>query len=196
MKMKRGVSHVYFLQEQGPKKLIKIGYSKGGRARLGCIKQMCPYGMEFLSSLRAHRALERWFHLKFEKDRSCGEWFVPSAYLFLIIDEVRTTGTFTAKPLYAEYDKYVNNLSFVINKLGVTLTQLSKGSKVIYQDLKSNLDYQNEKWSHLTPLSIDRIIKYASSLNINLNIEDFVLTKKSNSHKENSLHATNGGLHA
>lgn len=71
--------HVYFLRckiERGP---IKIGMANEVGRRIIELQTACPYDLELLGVLPGGRSVELFFHMRFSKMRTRGEWFALPA---------------------------------------------------------------------------------------------------------------------
>src|ERR1700757_2768922 len=121
--MEKGVRHIYFFQEHGAKRLIKIGITNVGFERLSGLRAMCPYGGEVLAYMKGTGLLESWLHSKFRASQFRNEWFLPSKELLMLISEIKTCGSFTGCPrsfVDNEASGFFSNLGSVLKRLQLT----------------------------------------------------------------------------
>jgi hypothetical protein len=72
-----GASVVYFFQHSVPDGLIKIGFTKSARNRIGTIRCFSPVPIKALSYILADPHLEKELHRRFSHLRVRHEWFNP-----------------------------------------------------------------------------------------------------------------------
>lgn len=186
--MRQGKTTIYFLQEQGPKKLIKIGCTVNGNLRISAVNYWCPYSASFLASIEGHKSLEIWLHSKFSFCRSHGEWFKPSKELLATIEEIKKTRSFKGFPKFCKnrtYGKYVSKFDDVLKKMNMTASQLSKevglSSFTLRKGMKSYGSFRSGNFGTLSygrvlsPTSIWQIKEFAKSKGILLKDKDFFM---------------------
>ena len=81
------MTYVYFLQSQGPKGLIKIGFSTNPWSRLAHFRSASPVPLELIHVMPATEKVEAKLHKKFASDRQHGKWFTPSEALLAFLRE-------------------------------------------------------------------------------------------------------------
>src|SRR4029077_6133262 len=80
--------YVYFVRAANTG-LIKIGLTGNPEGRLRDLRATCPVQLDELLVVRGTAAHEWALHLKFNNDRSHGEWFRETPQLFAFIEELR-----------------------------------------------------------------------------------------------------------
>lgn len=79
---------VYFIQQDGGDRLIKIGYTEGPiMKRVASLKTSCAYDLIILKCIDRDMKLEASLHEQFKRDRvhDAREWFYPSPSLLEFI---------------------------------------------------------------------------------------------------------------
>jgi hypothetical protein len=80
------MNYLYFVQQLGGEKCIKIGTARNVAKRLLQLKTGSPYDLCVLKSVPGNCLQERMMHIKFSKYRMNGEWFYPAEELVNFIN--------------------------------------------------------------------------------------------------------------
>lgn len=91
--LKRSASRVYFIQEQGGERMVKIGYTaRPVEVRLMELQAIRACPLVVLAAAPGMRQQEGELHLRFSGLRVTGEWFRPGEELMSYIAAVRERG--------------------------------------------------------------------------------------------------------
>ena len=115
---------VYFLREEGPGGLVKIGFTLGNpHDRLATLQTGNARQLTLLATIPGDHAMEQSLHRRFVHDRKRGERFQPSPELLSFIDGIVAGTGFT--PQMAEDDEVTPDAE-VLEELGITSKQLEE----------------------------------------------------------------------
>src|SRR5687768_8375875 len=76
---------IYFVQEVGGERLVKIGFSDLPDRRVITVKSKHSQDVDVLAVIDGGRPVERMLHKQLEADRVRGEWFRPTDSVLQIV---------------------------------------------------------------------------------------------------------------
>lgn len=85
--------YVYFVESDSPFKLIKIGRTESLRNRLMGLQASSPVQLRLIAAIRAPAGTENLFHAIFADARAHGEWFLPTAEVLELAQQLPKMGT-------------------------------------------------------------------------------------------------------